>query len=66
MSWFPSQTCRMGSTEDAFVDLKLRVNGITGLRVADRSVMPALISGNTNALTMMVADRAADFILADV
>ncbi|MEX0339989.1 MAG: GMC family oxidoreductase [Arenibacterium sp.] len=61
----PASTCRMGPSASAVVDLQLRVNGITGLRVADCSVMPALVSGNTNAPTMMIADRAADWILAD-
>lgn len=61
----PAGTCRMGPTENAVVDLRLRVNGIDGLRVADCSVMPALVSGNTNAPTMMIADRAADFIVQD-
>ena len=59
----PAGTCRMGPMPSAVVDLELRVNGIDGLRVADCSVMPALVSGNTNAPTMMIADRAADFIL---
>ena len=59
----PAGTCRMGPSETAVVDLNLRVNGIEGLRVADCSVMPALVSGNTNAPTMMIADRAADWLL---
>lgn len=59
----PAGTCRMGPSPSAVVDLELRVNGIDGLRVADCSIMPALVSGNTNAPTMMIADRAADFIL---
>lgn len=62
----PAGTCRMGPAPAAAVDLHLRVNGISGLRVADCSVMPALVSGNTNAPTMMIADRAADAILADL
>lgn len=59
----PAGTCRMGPGGDAVVDQELRVNGVEGLRVADCSVMPALVSGNTNAPTMMIADRAADAIL---
>ena len=61
----PAGTCRMGPHPDAVVDTELRVNGVDGLRVADCSVMPALTSGNTNAPTMMIAGRAADFILRD-
>ena len=61
----PAGTCRMGPTGNEVVDLDLRVNGIERLRVADCSVMPALVSGNTNAPTMMIADRASDLILRD-
>lgn len=59
----PVGTCRMGSDKDAVVDPELRFNGIKGLRIADASVMPKIIGGNTNAPCVMIAERAADFIL---
>lgn len=59
----PSCTCRMGTGPDAVVDGELRVHGIEALRVVDASVMPYVISANLNAPTMMIAERAADFIL---
>lgn len=59
----PVGTCRMGSDKAAVVDSELRVNGIAGLRIADASVMPSIIGGNTNAPCVMIAERAADFIL---
>lgn len=58
-------SCRMGAGEDAVVDQRLRVKGVEGLRVADCSVVPVLISGNTNAPAMAVGWRAADLILED-
>jgi choline dehydrogenase len=54
----------MGSHEKAVVDTELRVHGIEGLRVIDASVMPAVISGNTNAATIMIAEKASDLIRA--
>ncbi|MDR5822235.1 MULTISPECIES: GMC family oxidoreductase N-terminal domain-containing protein [unclassified Caballeronia] len=59
----PAGSCRMGTDELAVVDPHLRVHGVSGLRVADASVMPALVSGNTNATAIMIGERCADFIL---
>jgi len=61
--YHPIGTCRMGSDPGAVVDPQLRVNGVQGLRVIDASVFPSMVSGNTQAAVMAVAERACDLML---
>ena len=62
--YHPTGTCKMGQGADAVVDAELKVHGVEGLRVADCSIMPEIVSGNTNAPAIMIGEKASDLVLA--
>src|SRR5215831_6392804 len=63
--YHPTSTCRMGPDPSAVVDERVRVRGFEGLRVIDASIMPTVVSGNTNVAAVMIGEKSADMVLQD-
>jgi len=63
--WHSVGTCKMGPDENSVVDLNLKVNGVKGLRIADGSVLPHLVSSNTNAPILMIGERCSEFVIEE-
>ena len=64
-NWHPTSTCRMGTDKLSVVDERLRIHGLTNIRIADASIMPTAVFGNTYAVCIMIGEKASDMILED-